>query len=308
MGPLPHSDASVQLRLLDGGSLMAEMNKLHQGAPNYRFRMYDWAFHIFHPKLDRHVLWDVGIDGNPDVYPDWVQAHIFGDVHPVGPRISLQEQLQGHGVSSAQIDSVLFSHAHFDHARPIKDIFPNATGYFGPGTKEHCTPGHLRDPGLQWDGRFFDPEKATENWKEFEGPWVPFGPFERAMDFFGDGSFFVVQAPGHMPGNLCAVARVEGGNWILLGSDCCHSRELLDGKFDFAVFEAPNGVKMCLQSDIPAAKGTISRIKQLEDLGVHVALAHDTTWIKDGTDAVLMGLLDGGMMASVDNILKGERP
>ncbi|EKG09712.1 hypothetical protein MPH_13234 [Macrophomina phaseolina MS6] len=251
---------------------MAEMNKLHQGAPNYRFRMYDWAFHIFHPKLDRHVLWDVGIDGVP------LPAPLF----------------------------VL--HAHFDHARPIKDIFPNATGYFGPGTKEHCTPGHLRDPGLQWDGRFFDPEKATENWKEFEGPWVPFGPFERAMDFFGDGSFFVVQAPGHMPGNLCAVARVEGGNWILLGSDCCHSRELLDGKFDFAVFEAPNGVKMSLQSDIPAAKGTISRIKQLEDLGVHVALAHDTTWIKDGTDAVLMGLLDGGMMASVDNILKGERP
>lgn len=61
--PLPHSDSSVQLRILDGGSFMAELNKLHDGAGNDRFRMYNWAFHIYHPKTDRHVLWDVGMEG-----------------------------------------------------------------------------------------------------------------------------------------------------------------------------------------------------------------------------------------------------
>jgi len=76
----------------------------------------------------------------------------------------------------------------------------------------------------EWDGRFFDKTQATESWDEFEGPWVPFGSFDRAMDFFGDGSFWVIQAPGHMAGNLCACARLADGSWVLLGSDCCHSR------------------------------------------------------------------------------------
>jgi glyoxylase-like metal-dependent hydrolase (beta-lactamase superfamily II) len=47
------------------------------------------------------------------------------------------------------------------------------------------------------------------------------------MDYFGDGSFWVIQAPGHMPGNLCAALRLEDGEWVLLGSDCCHSRYVI---------------------------------------------------------------------------------
>lgn len=82
----------------------------------------------------------------------------------------------------------------------------------------------MADPSLQWDGRFFDPEHATERWEELDGHWTRFGPFEKAVDYFGDGSFWVIQAPGHMPGNLCAAARIESGHWVLLGSDCCHSR------------------------------------------------------------------------------------
>ena len=116
------------------------------------------------------------------------------------------------------------SHAHWDHCRPIRDVFPNATALFGPGTKESCSPGHMADPNIQWDGRFFDPERATERWEELHGPWVPFGPFDKALDYFGDGSFWIMQAPGHMAGNLCAAARLQDGQWVLLGSDCCHSR------------------------------------------------------------------------------------
>ena len=44
------------------------------------------------------------------------------------------------------------------------------------------------------------------------------------MDFFGDGSFWIMKAPGHMAGNLCAAARLETGEWVVMASDCCHSR------------------------------------------------------------------------------------
>jgi glyoxylase-like metal-dependent hydrolase (beta-lactamase superfamily II) len=112
------------------------------------------------------------------------------------------------------------SHAHWDHSRPIKNIFPNATAYFGPGTRAACTPGHLKNPSLQWDGRFFDPEHATEKWDELHGDWKKFGPFDEALDYFGDGSFWILQAPGHMQGNIAGAARLKDGEWVLLGSDC----------------------------------------------------------------------------------------
>jgi glyoxylase-like metal-dependent hydrolase (beta-lactamase superfamily II) len=118
----------------------------------------------------------------------------------------------------------LYSHAHWDHCRPISNQFPKATAYFGPGTSEFCSPGHLVDSSSQWDGRFFDPQHKSEVWEELKGPWQTFGPFDKAMDFFGDKSFWIIQAQGHMPGNLCAAVKVQGGEWVVLGSDCCHSR------------------------------------------------------------------------------------
>jgi hypothetical protein len=95
-----------------------------------------------------------------------------------------------------------------------------ATAYFGPGTRAGCEPGHIQDPSLQWDGRFFDPEYSTERWDELRGDWKSFGPFERALDYFGNGSFWILDAPGHMPGNVAGAARLKDGEWIILGSDC----------------------------------------------------------------------------------------
>ena len=82
------------------------------------------------------------------------------------------------------------------------------------------------DSTTQWDGRFFDTSGlSTENWDELQGEWIEWGPFKRALDFFGDGSFWIIDAPGHMPGNLCAAAKVnDNDTWVILGSDCCHAK------------------------------------------------------------------------------------
>ncbi|KAF2730216.1 Metallo-hydrolase/oxidoreductase [Polyplosphaeria fusca] len=307
-GRLPGTEACVQLALLDGGSFVGELSKLHAGVANGKFRMYDWAFYISH--RGRHILWDLGLEEDRSCYTPWVNKFMLDEANHVGPRKSIVHQLAERGVGADQIDTVLFSHAHWDHSRPIRDEFPNAIAYFGPGTKDKCTPGHMADASVQWDGRFFDPEHATERWAELTGPWVPFGPFEKAMDYFGDGSFWVLQGPGHMAGNMCAAARMAGGEWILLGSDCCHSRELLDGTYEISEFCVPGLGKMSLHADISAAKDTISRIRILEkDYGFHVALAHDTSWMKAGTDPVLMSLLDEHMTrAAKERIPRDEIP
>ena len=53
---------------------------------------------------------------------------------------------------------------------------------------------------------------------------------------------------------------------------------------------------MSLHADITAAKDTIAKIRTLEkSFGFHVALAHDAQWLKDGSDEILMALLDEHM-------------
>lgn len=58
---------------------------------------------------------------------------------------------------------------------------------------------------------------------------------------------------------------------------------------------------MSLHSDLDAAKDTIVKIRTLEkEYNFHVALAHDASWMKEGTDAVLMSLLDGYMRRAIE--------
>ncbi|EAT87915.1 hypothetical protein HBI56_092930 [Parastagonospora nodorum] len=304
---LPHTRAHVKLSLLDGGSFIGDLDKVHAGASG-KYRMYNWAFYI--EKQGRHMLWDLGLDEDRSNYTPWVNKYMLDEVNHVGPRRTIVRQLSERGVRAEQIDTVLFSHAHWDHCRPIRDVFPNATAVFGPGTVAGCSPGHLKDINLQWDGRFFDPERATEKLEELSGPWQQFGPFEKAMDYFGDGSFWIIQAPGHMPGNCLAVARLESGHWVCLGSDCCHSRELLDGKCEIAEFCVPSIGKMSLHADLDAAKSTISKVRLLEkEYDVRTVLAHDVSWmIGDHADEVLFALLDTQLRASRSRIREGEIP
>jgi len=57
--PLPEPETCVQLSLLDGGSFIGDFSRVHQGVGEIRYRMYNWAFYIFHN--GRHVLWDLGL-------------------------------------------------------------------------------------------------------------------------------------------------------------------------------------------------------------------------------------------------------
>lgn len=59
--PLPETNGSVKLQLLDGGSFIANYAVLHAGVKDESFRMYNWAFHIFHHATNRHILWDLGL-------------------------------------------------------------------------------------------------------------------------------------------------------------------------------------------------------------------------------------------------------
>lgn len=44
----------------------------------------------------------------------------------------------------------------------------------------------------------------------------------RAHDYFGDGSFYLLDVPGHAIGHMCGLARTTPTTFMLLGADTCH--------------------------------------------------------------------------------------
>lgn len=52
-------------------------------------------------------------------------------------------------------------------------------------------------------------------------PQKTIGRFE-AFDYFDDGSYYILNAPGHTIGHICALARVTSNEYILMGGDTAH--------------------------------------------------------------------------------------
>ena len=125
--------------------------------------------------------------------------------------------LPENNVSAKSINSIIWSHSHFDHiGDPSK--FPASTSLVvGPGFKKKFLPGAPEDPeGIHssaWEGRELVEVAFDQNLK--------IGRFD-AIDYFGDGSFYLLDSPGHLIGHICALARTTEDTFMLLGGDACH--------------------------------------------------------------------------------------
>ena len=87
-------------------------------------------------------------------------------------------------------------------------------------------------------------------------------------------------------------------------------RALLEGRQDFQTWTNPHGEVASLHEDLCAAKDTVRKIRELEtEYGMHVALAHDTSWMLAAEDEVLLSLLKEDMQDFVKvRLPKDEYP
>jgi glyoxylase-like metal-dependent hydrolase (beta-lactamase superfamily II) len=98
------------------------------------------------------------------------------------------------------------------------------------------------------------------------------------MDIFQDGSLLVVDAPGHLPGHINLLARTGPSKYTYLAGDACHDRRILRGELDIGEWHDEHGHICCIHADKAQAKRTIELVRQLEDDGIEVILAHDIEW------------------------------
>lgn len=190
------------------------------------------------------------------------------------------------------------SQVHWDHVGEPRD-FLRSTFVVGHGSLAVLagSSATLRGSHSFFEADLLDPDRVVEladpgsnnsskgaaNISEpFRGSWNVMDDSPPVLDVFRDGSLYVVDAPGHLPGHINLLARVsddnEGSSWIYLAGDACHDRRILRGEKSIGEWRDAAGHICCIHADRAKAEETIERIRLLEGNGVEVIFAHDIEW------------------------------
>lgn len=193
------------------------------------------------------------------------------------------------GTKPEEIEHVCLTHCHWDH---IGDTHPftNAQFVVGGACRELFRPGYPGDPKSAFasdilpEGRtlFISPNDTIAG--TGENRWSSLGPLPHAYDYFGDGSLYVIDAPGHLAGHVNVLARTSAdGGWIYLAGDSAHDWRLVRGQSGIACDRNEHGhITRCVHADPETAKLTTERITKLLDYPkVRVLLAHDDEFWND---------------------------
>ncbi|KAJ7266250.1 hypothetical protein C8J57DRAFT_1619594 [Mycena rebaudengoi] len=199
---IPHSNDTVDVRVFNvaNGTIVNDTQTLFlpvlTGHESTTFPFY--SFLVEHNSSQKRLMFDLGIRTDP---LNFAPRH-YG--------------IASRWISLSTIDSVIWSHSHFDHIGDMSK-FPNSTGLI---------------IGSETDTRTYpDFPNATLQVSDLAGREVTkidFGAANltfsglKAMNYFGDGSFYFVNTPGHLPGHMTALARVTPTSFISLGGDTFH--------------------------------------------------------------------------------------
>nr|API82663.1 putative P450 monooxygenase and putative metallo-beta-lactamase superfamily II [Penicillium roqueforti] len=196
------------------------------------------------------------------------------------------------GIRSTDIEAIIWSHAHFDHIGD-PSTFPLSTELVvGPGIRDSHWPGFPTNPDAINLNSDIQGRKVREiSFERTEKEAIKIGSFD-ALDYFGDGSFYLLNAAGHSIGHIGALARVTTSpdSFVFMGGDSCHhagvlrpskylpcpshSRHIPLSSESESVFT----LSPVLPSDYDAALKTVDNIKELDAYdNVFLILAHDST-------------------------------
>lgn len=154
-----------------------------------------------------------------------VGAVMSRDAH-MRPEQTAAAQLRAQGIDPAEIELVVMTHLHFDHASALSD-FPNATVLV---EEREWRAAWARDRHLHgYSTAQLDPRLSYRT-LDFSSPAAcARGSFERTLDVFGDGSLTLASTPGHTVGHLSLIARLKGREALLTADAAYTLATIRDG-------------------------------------------------------------------------------
>lgn len=158
------------------------------------------AFVMQHSVTKEYFLFDLGTRKDLENLTPGMKEFISPlETSPCKVPQDVAESLAKGGLKPEEIKHVCLSHLHFDHTGN-QALFTNSTFLLGGESKTLLSPGYPEDPQSFYDSRLY-PKDRTKFLNVDEHGWEPIGPFPHALDYFGDGSLYIVDAPGHLQGH-----------------------------------------------------------------------------------------------------------
>lgn len=222
------------------------------------------------------ILFDLGIKKDLREYSPKTHLSIINYFSPcnANPDVIGSLKTQSNPLGPEDITHVIISHIHWDHIGDHRP-FTKAQFVVGAPAKPLVENGYPKDDTNDFLQDTVPMERVT--WVQSDA-WTAIGPFEKALDFFGDGSLYIVDAAGHMPGHINVLVRSDAsGKWAYLAGDSAHDPRLLTGEKQIGHYHDGDGNLCCMHGDEAAAKEHIKRIASLPD-NVAVWIAHDANW------------------------------
>jgi glyoxylase-like metal-dependent hydrolase (beta-lactamase superfamily II) len=180
------------------------------------------SFLIEHPKGKR-TLFDLGVRHDWQKLPSYPKFRRMAWGITVRKDVARILQEADVDVANGAISSVILSHHHWDHTGD-PSTFPASTELVvGPGFKAAHLPGYPENQ----DATLLQTDYEGRNMREIDfaedSNGFKIGRF-RAHDFFGDGSFYLLDTPGHSTGHMCGLARttVSPPTFVFMAGDASH--------------------------------------------------------------------------------------
>ena len=212
---IPSSKATVSVSIIDSSARLKKIPINVFFEPELPgFTTFDGVANVFlithtDPKTNRtrRVLFDLGMRKDWTKLPPSSVERIKTWECDIQIAYNVSEILTSYGLEPSNIEAIIWSHAHFDHTGDPSTFPPHVDLIVGPGIKSAHMPGYPSDP------------KSPVLETAFSGRTVHEVSFDTglsigsmlAIDFFGDGSFYLLDAPGHAIGHVNALARTTVG-------------------------------------------------------------------------------------------------
>jgi N-acyl homoserine lactone hydrolase len=199
----------------DGRGLIRRLRALGVGSSPEQWETRPVPVYLArHPGVGR-ILIDAGLHPSVARDPRDNLGRFSGRHYRVHDGNDIITQLRRRRLVSTDIDVVVLTHLHEDHASAI-EAFPRAKFVVSATEWEAATGGpRVRLQGYIRSHYDYAFDFATV---DFDGERVEsYGPFGRTFDLFGDGSVRLAYTPGHSAGHMSVILRLPRRDFVVIG-------------------------------------------------------------------------------------------